>query len=125
MILSSSKYLFPRNCSVFINFVCATAISPSVISMEPDMLYYTKIALVSTKKTKLKKEFGKQKQAVRIIFNQDRFTLLHPLLKTLKALNICQINLLQVLLFMHKIKTNSSPRILLHQFQAINQKYAT
>ena len=26
---------------------------------------------------------------------------------------------------MHKIKTNSSPRIFVHQFQAINHKYAT
>ena len=35
---------------------------------------YANIAWASTNKAKLKKLFGKQKQAVRIIFNQDRFT---------------------------------------------------
>ena len=65
----------------------------------------------------------KQKQAVHIIFNQDRFTHVPPLLKTVNALNVYQINLLQVLLFMHKIKTNSSPWIFQHQFQTI--KHAT
>ena len=75
-----------------------------------------------TNKTELKKLFRKQKQAARIIFSQDRFTHARPLLKTL---NVYQINLLQVLLFMHKIKTNSSPRIFLHQFQTINHKHAT
>ena len=86
---------------------------------------YANIAWASTNKTNLKKLFEKQKQAARIIYNQDRFTQARPLLKTLNALNVYQINLLQVLLFMHKIKTNSSPRIFLHQFQTINHKYAT
>ena len=76
-------------------------------------------------KLNLKKPFGKQKQAARIIFNQDRFTHARPLLKTLNARNLYQINLLQVLMFMHKIKTNSSPRIFLHQFQTTNHKYET
>ena len=73
----------------------------------------------------MKKLFGKQKQAAHIIFNQDRFTHVRPLLKTLNALNVYQINFLQVLPFMHKIKTNSSPGNSLHQFQAISHKYAT
>ena len=72
-------------------------------------------------KIKLKNLFRKQKQAVRVIFNEDKFTQARPLLKTLNALNVYQINLLQVLLFMHNIKINSSPRIFLHQFQTINQ----
>ena len=86
---------------------------------------YANIAWASANKTNLKKLFGKQKQAARIIFNPDRFTNARPLLKTLNALNVYQINLLQVLLFKHKIKTNSSTRISLHQFQTINHKYAT
>ena len=49
---------------------------------------------------------GNKFQAARIIFNQDRFTHARPLLKTLNTLNVYQINILQVLLFMHKIKTN-------------------
>ena len=86
---------------------------------------YANMTWASTYKTKLKKLFGKQKQAARIIFNQDRFTHARPLLKTLNALNVYQINLLQVFLFMHTIKTNSSPRIFLHQFQTVNHKYVT
>ena len=69
---------------------------------------------------KLKKLFGKQKQAARVIFNQDRFMHGCSLLKTLNALNVYQTNLLQVLLLMHKIKTNSSPWIFLLQFKTIN-----
>ena len=49
-------------------------------------------------KIKLKKLFGKQKQAARIILNQDRFTHARPLLKTLNELNVYQMNLLQVIL---------------------------
>ena len=81
--------------------------------------------MASTNKTKLKKQFGKQKQATRIIFNQDRLTHASPLLKTLNARNVYQIVLLQVLLFMHKMKISSSLRIFLHQFETINHKYAT
>ena len=86
---------------------------------------YVNIAWASTDKTKLKKLFGKQKQSARIIFNQNRFAHTRPLIKILNALNFYQMNLLQVLLFIHKIKTNSSPRIFLHQFQTINHKYPT
>ena len=32
---------------------------------------------------------------------------------------------MQVLLFMHKIKTNLFPRIFVHQFQTINHKYGS
>ena len=46
---------------------------------------YPNIAWASTNKSKLKKLFGKQKQAARITFNQDRFTDARPLLQTLIA----------------------------------------
>ena len=79
---------------------------------------YANITWASTNKTKLKKLFGKQKQAACIMFNQERFTHARPLLKTLNGLNVYQINLLQVLLFIHKMKTNC------HQSQTINHKRA-
>ena len=94
--------------SKLINSKCLRNIYFSFIHFH---ISYANIAWASTNKTKLKKLFGKQKQAVRIIFNQDRFTHACPLLKTLKALNVYQVNLLQVLLFMHKIRQYSSPRI--------------
>ena len=71
------------------------------------------------------KTIWETKTSPRIIFNPDRLTQARPLLKTLTALNVYQINLLQILLFMHKIKINSSPRIFLHQFETINHKNAT
>ena len=67
---------------------------------------YENIAWANTNKTKLEKLFGKQKQVGRIIFNQDRFTHARPLLKTLNGLNVYQINMLQLLFFMHKMKIN-------------------
>ena len=57
-------------------------------------------------KLNFEKLFGKQKQVGRIIFNQDRFTHARPLLKTLNGLNVYQINMLQLLFFMHKMKIN-------------------
>ena len=86
---------------------------------------YANFSGASTNKTKLKKLFGKQKQAARITINQDRFKHNDPLLKIVNALHVYKIKLFQVLLFMYKIKTNSSPQIFLHQFQTINYKYAT
>ena len=108
--------------SKLINSKCLRSIYFSLIH---SYINYAIIAWASTNKTKLKKLFGNQKQAARIIFNQDRFTHARPLLKTLNALNVYQINLLQVLLFMQKIKANPSPRISLHQFHTINHKYTT
>ena len=75
-------------------------------------------------KLNLKNYLG-NKTAARIMFNQDRFTHVRPLLKTVNALNVYQINLLQVPLFIHKIKTNSFYGIFQHQFQTINHKYTT
>ena len=71
------------------------------------------------------KNYLGNKNKPRIIFNQERLTHTRPWLLTLNALKVYQINLLQVLLFMHKIKINSSTRTFLHQFQTINHKYAT
>ena len=88
--------------SKLINSKCLRSIYFSFIH---SYINYANIAWASANKTKLKKLFGKQKQAASIIFNQDRFTHAHPLLKTLNALNVYQINLVQVLLFMSKIKT--------------------
>ena len=70
---------------------------------------YENFTWACTNNTKLKKLLGKQRETARILFNQNRFTHTGPLLKTLNALNIYQINLFQVLLIMHRIKANSSP----------------
>ena len=85
-----------------INFKCLRSIYFWFIH---PYINYANIAWASINKTKLKKLFGKQKQVARIEFNQDRFRHALPLLKTLNTLNVYQITLLQVLLFVDKIRS--------------------
>ena len=77
--------------SKLINSKCLRSIYFSFLHSD---INYANIAWASTNKTNLKKIFGKQKQVARIIFSQDRFTHARPLLMTLNALNVYQINLL-------------------------------
>ena len=56
---------------------------------------YANIAWASTNQTKLQKRFRCQKHASRIIYNEDRKTHARPLMKSLNALNVYQINILQ------------------------------
>ena len=51
----------------------------------------------------------KQKHAVRPFFNQEKLTHSRPLLQSLNALNLYQINLYQHLNFMHKVSNNIAP----------------
>ena len=113
---------FLYKTSKLINSKC---LRRNYLSFIHSYINYANMAWASINKIKLKKLYEKQKQAACIIFNQDRFTHVRPLLKTLNALNVYQINFLQVLPFMHKIKAKASLRIFLHQFQTINRKYET
>ena len=72
-------------------------------------LNYANIAWGSTYRTNLRTIHYHQKHASRIVFNQDRLTHSRPLLRSLNALNIYQINLYQHLKFMHKVKNNEAP----------------
>ena len=67
-------------------------------------LNYANIAWASTYFTKLKTIYYQQKHAEKIIFNEDILTHSRPLLRSLNALNIYQINLYQHANFMHKFK---------------------
>ena len=60
------------------------------------------IAGASTHFTILKTISYKQKQAARILFDEDRLCHSRSLLERLKALNVYQINLFQHLNFMHR-----------------------
>ena len=70
---------------------------------------YCNMALTSASRTKLDKILKKQKHAVRIIYNKDKFTYLKPLMRDMKALNVYQTNIFQVLKFMYKSKHNLNP----------------
>ena len=62
-------------------------------------LNYANIAWASTYRTKLKAIYLLQKRALRIVFNENNMTHSRPLLRSLNALNIYQINLFQHLRF--------------------------
>ena len=70
---------------------------------------YANIAWASTFKNKLQRIRKKQRHAARITFHENRFDHLRPLLKEMKALNIYQINIIQILKFMHKTKNGINP----------------
>ena len=79
----------------------------------------------STYFTKLKTVHYQQKHAVRIIFNQNKLSQSRPLLHSLNALNVYQINLHLHLNFMYKFKNTQTPKIfndiidtLVHQYPA-------
>ena len=74
-------------------------------------LNYTNIAWASTYRTKLKAIHLLQKCAVHIIFNENNMTHLRPLLWSLNALNVYQINFFQQLRFMYNFNKNETPKI--------------
>ena len=83
-------------------------------------LNYANIAWASTQKNKLKINI-KQKHAVRIIFNEDRLCHSRPLLKTLKALNVYQLNINQNLNFSPRLKNDNIPKIFTELIKKLEQ----
>ena len=75
--------------------------------------------------TNLKKLFNKQKHAVRIISDNDRYTPSRPLMKNYNILNIYQLNIYQILTFMFKTKHKTSPEIFHKIFKKSIHKYPT
>ena len=74
-------------------------------------LNYANIAWGSTYFTKLKAMYYQQKHAARVILNKNIFSHSRPLLRSLNALNVYQINLYQHLNFMYKFKNKHTPKI--------------
>ena len=88
-------------------------------------LNYANIAWARTYQTKLKTFHYHQKHAERIVFNQEKLTHSRPLLRSLNALNVYQINLYQHLSFMHKVSYNVAPLIFNDIFKKPSHKYPT
>ena len=86
---------------------------------------YVNIAWASINQTKLKKIHYLQKQAARIIFNEDRLCHSGPLLKNVNALNVYQISLYQTLNFMHRIKMGNIPEVFHETIKKPDHKYPT
>ena len=85
---------------------------------------YANIAWASANPTKLKKIHYLQKQAARIIFNEDRLCHSRPLLKDPNALNVYQINLYQNLNFIDRIKMGNIPEVFHETIKKPNQEYS-
>ena len=88
-------------------------------------LNYGNMAWGSTNKTKLNQLLRHQKHASRIIFFKDKLTHAKPLLQSINALNIYQLNIFHILLFMHKVKNEQTPQIFKTIFSKTNNKYNT
>ena len=88
-------------------------------------LNYANIAWASTYFTKLKTIHYQQKHAARIIFYEDILTHSRPLLRSLNALNVYQINLYQHANFMYKFKNNQTPKVFDDMFEKPSHKYPT
>ena len=65
----------------------------------------------STYFTKLKAIHYQQKHAARVILNKNILSHSRPILHSLNALNVCQINLYHHLNFMYEFKNKQTPKI--------------
>ena len=82
------------------------------------------IAWGSTNKTNLTKINSLQKHAIRIIHCKDRFAHARELFRESKILNVFQLNILNNLVFMHKIKYQTAPKIFQNKFSKPTHKYS-
>ena len=65
---------------------------------------YCNITWVSATKTQLRTILMKQKHAIRIIYHENKYAHSKHLMKDIKALNVYQINISEVLKIVHKAK---------------------
>ena len=86
---------------------------------------YGNIAWGSTNRTNLKKINSLQKHAIWIIHCKDRFAYARELFRESKILNVFQLNILNNLVFMHKIKSQTAPKIFQNKFRKPTHKYPT
>ena len=86
---------------------------------------YANIAWAITNKTYLKRILGKQKQAPRLMSSDDISVPSTLLMKKWNILNVYQINILQHVLFMFKVKSSITPRVFSHVFSLIAHLYPT
>ena len=77
---------------------------------------YGNIAWGCTNRTNLKKTNSLQKQAIRILNCKDRFAHARELFRESKTLNVFQLNILNNLFFMHKVKSQIAPKIFQSKF---------
>ena len=106
-------------------FLDETSLKTIYFSYIHSFLNYANIAWASTHFTKLKTINYKQKQAARIVFDEDRLCHSRPLLQRLNALNVYQIKLFQHINFMHRLSIDGLPKHFNNTFKKPDHKYPT
>ena len=101
----------------------STALKKLYFSFIHSYLNYGNIVWASTSRIKLTKLASKQKQALRIVYNES--TDIKEIMGRMKVLNIYKLNIYQILNFIFKIKTNTAPCIFEKQFTGIQHQYST
>lgn len=86
---------------------------------------YANIVWGSVNKTALNSLYIKQKNACRVILRTNKLTPSRPLFQEIHALNIFQLNIYNVLVFMYRIKNKTAPKIFNTLFSDISHKYST
>lgn len=86
---------------------------------------YANIAWGSTYVSNLKKINSQQKHAIRIIYNKNKYESVQELLRSLKILNVYQINILNNIILMHHVSTKTAPIAFLTEFTKPTHWYHT
>ena len=86
---------------------------------------YANLAWASTIRTNLKKIYSQQKHAVHIIFPKNKFSHTKTLFALNKVFHVYQLNILNNLIFMHKVKTETAPAVFFPKFQKPAHQYPT
>ena len=108
------------------NFLNKSCLKQIYFSFIHSYINYANIAWSSTHKSKLLPLLRQQKHASRIISFKTKDTHARPLMKDIKILNIFQINILQNLVFMYKVKNKTLPSNFQNKFiQNDKHKYKT
>ena len=94
-------------------------------SMAQSHINYGNAVWTCTNHTKLQRILIKQKQISRMILFQNRNIHARPLMRKLRALNIFQTNLFQILTLMYKSKNELLPKIFQKLFINLSHRYPT
>ena len=86
---------------------------------------YGNITWGSTARTNLKKIYGQQKHAIRIVYSKDRLTHTRALFQECKVFNVYQVSIWKNLVFMHQVNSNTAPTIFLNKFKKSSHNYPT
>ena len=106
----------------YLNLKCLLSLYYSYIH---SYISYANIAWGNTYLSNLKKISSQQKHSVHIIYNKKKYESVGELLRSLKILNVYQINILNNASFMHRINTNSAPIIFLNKLTKSSHLYPT